>query len=110
MNDPRPLAGDVAFLAGALRKLVQMYVLGRVPSQDGERLLLALGVSGPDPQQQAAMGEVLLEIFGVLVADPAGERSPDQTAGAACDRSGGKGAEQGAPDATTARLPAIAGT
>jgi hypothetical protein len=110
MNDARALAWDIALLAGSLGDLVQMDIVSRMAAQNFECLLFAVGVPRSDPQQQAAVLQMLIEMLCVLVADEPCQCRPDQAAGAASNVRRRKTPSSVPPEAATARLPNMAGT
>jgi hypothetical protein len=71
-----------------------MDIVSRMAAQNFECLLFAVGVPRSDPQQQAAVLQMLIEMLCVLVADEPCQCRPDQAAGAASNRRRRKNAEQ----------------
>jgi hypothetical protein len=71
-----------------------MDVMGRVAAQNLESLLFAFGIARSDPQQQAAVTEMLVEMLGMLVADVARQGRTEQAAGATGNHGRRKYAEQ----------------
>jgi len=94
MNHARTLARDVALLAGSLGDPVQMDIVSRMAAQNFECLPFAVGIARSDPQQQAAVLQMLIEVLGMLVADKPCQCRSDQAACAAGNRRRSKHAEQ----------------
>ena len=76
---PRVAQGPASAVPGG--QIVDVDVVRGVAGQDLERALLGGRIGRADPQQQPAPIELLLQMLGLVLAEPAGQDRADQRPG-----------------------------